>query len=155
MIRKAIIVVLTASSVGTAALWADSYRVRQDKSWGPGTSVEIRVGERDYTLQVSAGVLTAFVYDDSPRGSKVTNWAIRFGGLGVQKSSIPVLGINATSVRLPFWFALLVFSWYPTFTFIRGPFRRWRRRRKGCCLACGYDLQGNLSGVCPECGVAT
>ena len=40
--------------------------------------------------------------------------------------------------------------------------RRWRvrspeevrsdRRRKGLCLSCGYDLTGNVSGVCPECG---
>jgi len=27
-----------------------------------------------------------------------------------------------------------------------------RRIRPGCCLRCGYDLTGNTSGVCPECG---
>lgn len=27
-----------------------------------------------------------------------------------------------------------------------------RRRRKGHCQRCGYDLTGNTSGVCPECG---
>lgn len=32
--------------------------------------------------------------------------------------------------------------------------RRLRRRRRGCCLACGYDLTGNVSGACPECGAA-
>ncbi len=26
------------------------------------------------------------------------------------------------------------------------------RRRRGQCLACGYSLAGNTSGVCPECG---
>lgn len=26
------------------------------------------------------------------------------------------------------------------------------RRRLGQCLACGYDLTGNVSGRCPECG---
>ena len=33
-----------------------------------------------------------------------------------------------------------------------GP-RIWRRRTReqGCCV-CGYDLRGNVSGVCPECG---
>ena len=25
-------------------------------------------------------------------------------------------------------------------------------RRYGTCVQCGYDLQGNKSGVCPECG---
>ena len=30
--------------------------------------------------------------------------------------------------------------------------RESKRREQGLCLACGYDLTGNLSGVCPECG---
>jgi hypothetical protein len=49
---------------------------------------------------------------------------------------------------------ILLFAAYPTIAFIRGPVRRWRRRRRGCCLNCGYDLTGNVSGVCPECGEA-
>jgi hypothetical protein len=28
-------------------------------------------------------------------------------------------------------------------------------RRRGLCAACGYDLYGNASGVCPECGRRT
>lgn len=28
------------------------------------------------------------------------------------------------------------------------------RRLEGSCIRCGYNLEGNLSGVCPECGVA-
>ena len=26
------------------------------------------------------------------------------------------------------------------------------RRREGLCVRCGYDLTGNVSGTCPECG---
>src|SRR4051794_36987725 len=29
---------------------------------------------------------------------------------------------------------------------------RVRRSRGGACLSCGYSLEGNVSGVCPECG---
>ena len=29
------------------------------------------------------------------------------------------------------------------------------RRAKGLCVACGYDLTGNVSGVCPECGTGS
>jgi rubrerythrin len=29
---------------------------------------------------------------------------------------------------------------------------RTERKEKGQCLACGYDLTGNVSGTCPECG---
>jgi hypothetical protein len=34
-------------------------------------------------------------------------------------------------------------------------YRGWRRQRRsghGRCPRCGYDLTGNVSGVCPECG---
>ena len=30
---------------------------------------------------------------------------------------------------------------------------RRRRRRLGQCLHCGYSLRGNVSGICPECGL--
>jgi hypothetical protein len=33
------------------------------------------------------------------------------------------------------------------------PLRDWRRRRNGWCVYCGYDLTGNRSGRCPECGM--
>ena len=35
-----------------------------------------------------------------------------------------------------------------------GAARRRRRAATGLCAACGYDLTGNVSGVCPECGAA-
>lgn len=30
-----------------------------------------------------------------------------------------------------------------------------RRRIEGICMTCGYDLTGNVSGTCPECGTRT
>ena len=41
---------------------------------------------------------------------------------------------------------------YPTIAFVCGLMCRWRRHRKGLCVKCGYNLTGNVSGVCPECG---
>lgn len=57
-------------------------------------------------------------------------------------------------LRFPLWVPFCLFSGPPAIAFIRGPLRRWRRRRKGYCVKCGYDLTGNVSGVCPECGEA-
>lgn len=31
--------------------------------------------------------------------------------------------------------------------------RGWPTRAPGLCVSCGYDLTGNTSGVCPECGM--
>ena len=57
------------------------------------------------------------------------------------------------------WFLFVLFALYPVAAFVRGPFRRfcWRcnrryRRERGLCERCAYDLTGNTSGVCPECG---
>ena len=54
-------------------------------------------------------------------------------------------------LRFPAWIAILLSATYPIIAFIRGPLRRRRRRKRGQCLSCGYNLTGNTSGVCPEC----
>jgi hypothetical protein len=56
-------------------------------------------------------------------------------------------------VSVPLWLPFVLFSAYPLFVFIRhGPIRRSRRRQAGLCVKCGYDLTGNVTGTCPECG---
>jgi len=53
---------------------------------------------------------------------------------------------------MPFWFPLVLFAAYPVFVFIRGRMRRRRRRKHGLCPHCGYNLTGNVTGICSECG---
>ncbi len=55
-------------------------------------------------------------------------------------------------LEVSIWLPLVLFSVYPVIALFRGPLRRCRRRWWGCCIRCGYDLTGNESGVCPECG---
>jgi hypothetical protein len=38
-----------------------------------------------------------------------------------------------------------VFRWLPRY-------QRWARTTSGLCPNCGYDLTGNISKTCPECG---
>lgn len=57
-----------------------------------------------------------------------------------------------TEVKCPMWMVALAASIYPAIAFIRGPLRWYRRRKRGLCVRCGYDLTGNVSAVCPECG---
>lgn len=62
---------------------------------------------------------------------------------------LPGCGRNGicSSVWLPLWMPLLMISVATSYLF-------WRDRRISphCCQGCGYDLTGNTSGVCPECG---
>jgi hypothetical protein len=57
-------------------------------------------------------------------------------------------------IELPLHLALIVAAvplLFPCLGFIR----RARRRMWAQCVNCGYDLRGNTSGACPECGCAT
>lgn len=48
---------------------------------------------------------------------------------------------------------LVLFLGFPTWTALSRIARWYKiRRRPGACKACGYNLTGNVSGVCPECG---
>lgn len=72
-----------------------------------------------------------------------------------QSVSLPGKAVHAHHIGFQLWPCFVLFATYPTIAFIRGPVRRWRRRRKGLCVKCGYDLTGNVTAVCPECGEAT
>ena len=52
----------------------------------------------------------------------------------------------------PLWFPAMIFLSFPAYWVGFGPLRRIRRRARGHCEKCAYDLRGNESGICPECG---
>jgi len=57
-----------------------------------------------------------------------------------------------THLTIHLWVPFILVAAYPTIVIVTRVYRRHRRRRKGLCLKCGYNLAGNVSGVCPECG---
>ena len=57
--------------------------------------------------------------------------------------------LDALSYALACGVSLGVYG--PLFTRLRAA-KENRRRKKGLCIKCGYDLTGNVSGICPECG---
>lgn len=59
---------------------------------------------------------------------------------------------RATWIVFPLWLSTTVLALGSTVPLAIAPVRQWRRRRNGWCLTCGYDLRGNRSGRCPECG---
>ena len=61
----------------------------------------------------------------------------------------PDIGRFAVAV-VPCWFIVAATALLPGVRLSR-VFRRVRRRYLGRCVACGYNLTGNVSGLCPEC----
>jgi len=68
-------------------------------------------------------------------------------------------GGHSINSRLDLWqyrTLMIIFGFLPV-CWLTGRYRRWRRSknrwRAGTCRRCRYDLRGNTSGVCPECGL--
>ena len=53
------------------------------------------------------------------------------------------------TLKIPIWLALVVIALPTAILWYRD-----RRPPKGHCQSCGYDLTGNVSGICPECGAS-
>ncbi len=63
-----------------------------------------------------------------------------------------LLAPGCAMLSIPAWTLITVFVAVPCSLLV---FRIWRRRwrtKRGCCVACGYNLAGNTTGRCPECG---
>ena len=58
---------------------------------------------------------------------------------------------TVTDVLIPLWAITCLFATLPTLNTLLTLARK-LHRGKGRCTACGYNLTGNTSGTCPECG---
>ena len=126
-----------------------------------------------YTKWVVVAVWVAASVFFAPRAVRVVHWQGDYGikleiptRMEVPRSGIPGdhplpvyhmrvmwspeidrdIASGFTRLCVPLWPAVLLAWSYVLF-------RWWKRRvRPGYCVGCGYDLTGNVSGVCPECG---
>lgn len=119
----------------------------------------------------------SYTWIEDPGGNNSTNqkWTLNLGGVKFTQNSISInfgwfsqslpkwvteeavrrgkpFNLRTYSLSLPLWAIALVFGAYPTISVAWRATRRYRRRQRGLCLHCGYDLTGNESGICPECG---
>ncbi len=178
MIRRAVIVVLTLAAVVTAWLWLRSsvfadvahvpisrkyYLIGYSRSGGVSVALvsnrtgAVRSGLRSWEF-ADEGI--PILHPDLMDPVFSDDWIWR----GINPEARPAFSyrskslavmrrtVRSTSVTFPHWLPLVVFTTYPIIAFIRGPVRRYRRRKRGLCLRCGYDLTGNVTGVCSECG---
>lgn len=79
-------------------------------------------------------------------------WRWRFLGFDTNRIADNFVGAPVTDeLLIPFWFPALLFALFPVARLIRRV-QAIHRSRNGFCPACSYNLVGNISGVCPECG---
>jgi hypothetical protein len=158
MIRKAIIVVLTVAAVltGVSPILTTErrprlslLRIRGNPRFGIGFQHPFKL-EANYVYQRPLSAITDTFYHKRRLGFEivVADSHVEYPNTG------KVWAEFAVRIDVPIWCPCALFAAYPAIAFIRGPVRRYRRRKRCCCLKCGYNLTGNVSGVCPECGAA-
>jgi hypothetical protein len=120
-------------------------------------------------IEIADGVAVVVIYDlvdprshwrwTSTRADRnFGNWALTFYD-APEHRHFPALSWDRSggSHFFAFPLALLIVPALPfplIWRSMRGRWKADRRRRLGQCVACGYSLAGNSSGVCPECGKA-
>ena len=162
MIRKAILVLLTLGAVVTFVSTVASYRRSVTKRFVKGeTSLAVVISSGSITVakltmppgpMPAAGILMPRVFTrfaDEPLRRSL------FSLPELQSGTFPTGRSGWVTFVMPLWIPFVLFATYPATAFICGPLRRHLRRRKGQCLRCGYSLEGNVTGVCPECGMKT
>ncbi len=119
-----------------------------DRVTGENSAVKVQLFPKDD----DAGNITVLSQISSEHPSQIIIIKLPCFTPAAIRSGTPKHTIIMKFYRAPVWLLPLPFAIYPTIVFVRGPYRRYRRRKKGLCITCGYDLTGNESGVCPECG---
>ncbi|MBI3832703.1 MAG: hypothetical protein HY287_00035 [Planctomycetes bacterium] len=160
---------LSLCSVATAeclylGIWAEfsnrtAYGWEHDYSALPANfTTELRAFRRNIVPILSIDLLFCGSYDLARKYEFGVQWwdfdASIFYICPLVTNPMPPEGsaILVVLFAAPFWLPAILFAIYPILSITRGPLRRARRRRRGQCMKCAYDLTGNISGTCPECG---
>ncbi len=160
MIRRTVLITLSLAAFGTAGLWLIGYMT--PLTWSHQTKtrlVVIAVSDGELMLRRRSSTLdwrsSPATHDDAWPLKQVKHGPYLGIRLELAKASVGEAGaIYGSKTVIPLWLVFTLLIFYPAAAFLRGPVRRRRRRRRGLCVQCGYNLTGNTSGTCPECGVA-
>jgi hypothetical protein len=166
MLRGLIILLLLSAMVLTTVGWVWSYTGRY-RTFGCGRlSGETKHGWWYRNWGRTAG--TPLPYARGMRGvcdvviatpCSIGRWSARFWEFRLFRSCrVAFSPINRHEAHLrvtaPFWLLFLLFAIFPAFALGKHWICLYVRRRTNHCAACGYSLEGNESGTCPECGRA-
>ena len=164
MIRKCIVIICLFGAAAGAMSWYRSFHsvleARTDFTRGHAAALILHQGEARLLIQQPAqagkelGLLGTLLFNNRNKTSLKRHWFIFRVIIWIRAA--PGSGkIRQTFLIGPFWLVLLLTICYPAIWCIRVPLRRRRHRRLGRCVDCGYDLTGNVTGKCSECGRET
>ena len=150
---------------GAAALWLRGRYAADELRWEGRDVTAALVASRGRVLAYHASRLSGdalsrgrgqFVRESrAPYAVHLNTWLpMSPNRLGFAHSAGVAQGTRLRYLVFPLWAAALPPLVAPALWLRRAALRRRRARRAaaGRCARCGYDLTGNVSGVCPECG---
>lgn len=160
MTRKLFILALVVSTLACTGLWIYS----AVGTYG-GRRVKGKVGFVPYRGWTTKFAMVPFesVNMSGRNGSLEVDmcWLSGTFNQSISQNDLSICGISYASgalararfirLAIPFWMLVVGSSFYPLLAFVRVQVHR-HRQRKGRVCRCGYDLTGNESGICPECG---
>lgn len=155
-VRVAVFSVSTLANLAAmfVLVFSHTSKLEWRREWGD-------VEAADYyrvVIGVVNGSVRAYVSMRPPEYLKGIGWSMgdnvffsepSWNNLGIH--AFNVLGFYHRGMLFPLWIPAVLCP-ICSFLVIRKPFREWRRREHGRCETCGYDLTGNVSGTCSECG---
>jgi len=176
-----ILVGTTLISAGSGSLWVANYCLSESHRIYLGTylntacskngvyvhlhenrSTDNRLCLETYGNQLQITLVIRLNASDFPRTFSIHIWPVKLDQQSRVVEGVRYLPSTGTqiprelvrTISAPLWFIVLVAAAYPVVVFLNGPVRRWRRLRRGRCIVCAYNLTGNTTGKCPECGTA-
>jgi len=145
--------------VAVVALWVRSHEVQDDYDVGAtsftsrwGTLIVLHYYEYPPDIHVSAaGHTVTPVVDSNYTWAMIDESTSGYAFAGFGWGTVRDGPYQAWKLSLPHWFLAALLAVAPAARVCGVLVRRSRQRRQRC-RACGYDLTGNETGVCPECG---
>ena len=152
-IRRTLIVVICVLVGALSYVWVRSYWVTDAVGFG-GSRIGVVVESSGGRAVGNIDLSPRGVFDHSWRGRRpflapwVQGGVFNYGWQWIGHRGYGRLQFHTTyHIPVAFLLILLLLLIRPIRTIITR-----QRRRRGLCIKCAYDLTGNESGVCPECG---